>query len=100
LSPGIVWLGGAFFFLLLIKIIACKKKEAKFLSFYNFYKGLLYWFLGPLIYYSTNYVVAAIQSNSIGISNTDFLAAVIVLAIFFVITIVEIIAYKVAQREE
>ena len=44
---------GAMLMLLIIKIVACKKREAKFLSFYNFYKGLMYWFFGPLVYLST-----------------------------------------------
>lgn len=97
MSPGIVWLGGAVLFLLIIKLVACKKKEAKYLSFYNFYKGLMYWFFAPLVFYSTNTVVTGLKSSSMG---NDFIAGVIVLAIFLVISIVEVIAYKVAQREE
>ena len=49
-TAAIVWLSTAVFFFLLIKIIACKKKNAKFLSFYNWGKGFMYWFYGPLIY--------------------------------------------------
>lgn len=96
-SPGIVWLGGVVLFFIVIKIVACKKKEAKFLSFYNFYKGFLYWFFAPLVYYSTNIVVNGIQASNMG---NNFIAAVIVLGIFVGITIVEVIAYKIAQREE
>lgn len=97
LTPGIVWLGGALILLLVIKIVACKKKEAKFLSFYTFYKGLMYWFYGPLVYSSTKQVVKGIQNSDTG---GDFMTAVIVLAVFVAITIVEVIAYKATQREE
>lgn len=83
--------------MLVIKIVACKKKEVKFLSFYNFYKGFMYWFFAPLVYYSTYIVVNGLQASSMG---NNFIAGVIVLAVFLVISIVELIAYKVAQREE
>lgn len=60
-SPAIIWISIGAFFFILIKIISCKKKEAKFLSFYNFYKGFLSWFFVPLFYYAIYEVITHLE---------------------------------------
>lgn len=85
ISPGVSWLGGALFFFLLIKIVACKKKNAKFLSFYNLYKGIMYWFFPPLVFFSTKVIIVSLQDNS---KNNDFIAAIIVAGVFAAIAII------------
>lgn len=97
-SSAIVWIGAAALMLLIIKIVACKKKEAKFLSFYNFYKGFMYWFFGPLVYAATGEIINGVKNSTI--TSNGFAAGVIIVAAFFAIALIEIIAYKVAQRVE
>lgn len=97
ISAALSWLIIAVFFFILIKIVACKKREAKFLSFYNFYKGFMYWFFGLLIYAATDTLLKYIDGTT---SNSkDLYGSAIVIGGFVVIGIVELIAYKVAQRE-
>ena len=98
ISPAIVWLGVAVLFILIIKIVACKKREAKFLSFYNFYKGFMYWFFAPLIYAGVATIVPLIEADTI--KKANFYAGVVTVLAFFVLALIELIAYKVAQREE
>jgi hypothetical protein len=98
-SPALVWLGGAVFFFILIKIIACKKKNARFLTFYNFYKGFMYWFYGPLIFYSVTTLIPLIDGGNYQ-QSIDFRAACVVIILFVVISVVEVIAYKIAQKPE
>lgn len=96
-SPAIVWIGAAALLFLIIKIVQCKKKEAKFLSFYNWYKGFMYWFFGPLLAAAVGVIYDGIKNSDMG---TDFIAGIIVVVAFVAISIVELVAYKVAQRPE
>ena len=97
ISPAIVWIGGAALMFLIIKIVACKKKEAKYLSFYNFYRGLMYWFYGPLVAVASGAIIDGVQQKNM---NMNFIAGIIIVAAFVAISFVEIIAFKVAQRSE
>ena len=99
-SAGLSWLIGVVFFFILVKLVACKKRDAKFLSFYNFYKGFMYWFFGPLIVAATTTLVPLIQAGTLSTSSKDFSGSAIVLIGFLLIGIIELIAYKCAQREE
>lgn len=95
-SPAIVWAAVALLMLLVLKLVAFKKPQVKFLTFYNAYKGLLHWFMGPMVYYATQNVVDGIK----GQMGSNFIAGVVVLAIFVGIITAELIAFKMAQREE
>lgn len=97
-TAAIVWLAAAVFFFLLIKIVACKKRNAKFLSFYNWFKGIMYWFYGPLVYAAVSVLIPFVEASSF--SSNNFYASAIVVIAFLGIALVELIAYKVAQREE
>lgn len=97
ISPGICWFAGAVLLFLIIKIVSCKKRDCKFLSVYNLYKGLFYWFMPPLVFYSTATIIYSLQNSS---SDKNFYSAIIVLGMIVLVIIVELIAYKVAQREE
>mgnify|MGYP000987294815 FL=1 len=95
-SPGICWFGGAALLFLIIKIVSCKKRDCKFLSIYNLYKGLYFWFMPPLVYFSTLTIISSLQKSS---SDKNFYSAIIVVGLIALVMIVELIAYKVAQRE-
>jgi hypothetical protein len=97
-SAAFSWLLGAVAFFILIKLVACKKRNARYLSFYNFYKGFMYWFFGPLIYSATSTLVPIVEAGNINTSNKDFTGSAIVIIGFLVIGIAELIAYKCAQR--
>jgi len=98
LSPAICWAGAALILLLLVKIIGLKKREAKFQSVYNFWKGLLRWTMAPLIYSSTTVLIKGLQASPFSFNN-DLIVSVVVLAFFLVITLVEVIGYKLTQKE-
>ena len=84
--------------LIIIRIIACKKREAKFLSFYNFFKGFYYWFYAPLLYAAVSTIAPLIKASTT--DGDDFNTAIIIIVVFLGIAVAELIAYKVAQREE
>lgn len=96
LSPAVAWLGAAFLMLIIIKIIACKKKGANFQGFYNFWKGFLRWFSVPLVYYSTPSIMTYINQGKL--VNVDFLPPAGVCAFLFIWMFVELIGYKCVQR--
>jgi uncharacterized membrane protein len=98
ISPALCWLAGAILIFLIMKIAGCCKRNAKFLSVYNFYKGFSYWFMPPLVYYATLAVISALQKGVL--STTTFITALIVLGVTFAVALIELIAYKAAQREE
>lgn len=85
-SSAIVWIGAAALMFIIIKIVACKKKEAKFLSFYNFYKGFMYWFFGPLVLAATGEIITGLQNSTT--SSNDFAAGIIIAVAFFTIALV------------
>ncbi|MCB0369064.1 MAG: hypothetical protein KDD45_06315 [Bdellovibrionales bacterium] len=58
---------------------------------------MFHWFYGPLVYVSVVTIIPSLDASIIG---NEFIAALVVLIIFFVLILVELIAYKVAQREE
>lgn len=97
-TAAIVWLAAVVVFFLLIKIIACKKRNTKFLSFYNWSKGFMYWFFGPLVYAAVTTLIPFIETSSF--SSTNFYSSTIVVIAFLGIALVELIAYKVAQKME
>ena len=80
--------------------MACKKREAKFLSFYNLYKGFMYWFFVPLLHAAVSTLAPHIQAGTATAAGKDVSGSVIVIVGFIAIAIVELIAYKCAQREE
>ena len=91
ISPGIIWVGGAVVLLILIKILACNFKSLRFLRIYSFYRGFSFWFIGPLVYNSTDMVRINDQKDY------SFISAIIVLAVFFLIALIELIAAKRSQ---
>ena len=93
-----MWLGVAVISFLVIKIVACKKRDAKFLSFYNFYKGFMYWFFARLLFGAVATIVPLIETKTTKTGN--FYTAIITLIAFLVVVLIELIAYKVTQREE
>ena len=95
ISPALSWVGGAVALLLLIKILSCKFKSLQFLKVYSFYRGFSYWFFGPLVFYCAGTIIVSYLANSY---STSFISAAIVLAVFFVIALIELIAAKCAQR--
>ena len=96
--PAIIWAAATAGFFVLIKIISCCcKKEARFLSFYNFWKGFFYWFYGPLVYLCTVQIKSSLDSEDT--SSKDFQVALITVIVFLGITFVELIGYKCAQRD-
>jgi len=97
ISSALVWIGVAALMILIIKLVACKKKEAKYLSFYNFYRGFMYWFFGPLVMAAAGAIIDGVQNNTM---NNDFIAGIIIVVGFVAISIAELVAYKVAQRAE
>lgn len=97
ISPAIVWIGVAALMILIVKIVACKKREAKYLSFYNFFRGLMYWFYGPLIAAGAGAIIDGIKNSKM---DNNFIAGIIIVVGFVAISFAEIIAYKVAQRAE
>jgi hypothetical protein len=98
ISAGISWFGAALLMLIIIKIVSCKKAGARYQPFYNFWKGLLRWFMGPLVYYSTLQIISSLQSNKI--MDINFIAAAGVCALLVIWMFVELIGYKCVQREE
>jgi len=96
-SPAICWLGVAIGMLIIIKLVSIKKHNAKYLPFYNFWKGLMRWFMAPLIYYSTDMLI--IQNRKYGTTDRDFYASAGVLAFFALYTLIELIGLKLMQKE-
>lgn len=98
ISPGIAWLGVALLMLIIIKIVACKKKGLHFQGFYNFWKGLMRWFAVPLVYYSTQLIITNISANKI--MDVNFLPPAGTCLFLFIWMFVELIGHKCVQREE
>ncbi len=97
LSPLICYIGGAIGLFLVVKLLACKFKTLQFLKVYAFYRGLSYWFLAPLIYVSSAQIVVSLVAGNY---DYNFMYAAAAVGVILVLGIVELVAAKVAQREE
>ena len=60
----------------------------------------MYWFFGPLIYAATNTLIPHIEAGTLDTNNKDAAGSIIAILGFVIIAIVELIAYKCAQRAE
>lgn len=98
-SSLISWFGVALLMLLIIKIVSCKRTGTQYQPFYNFWKGLLRWSFGPLVYMSTGQIVTQLQGGK-SIMGWNFLAPAVVCVVLFLWMFVELIGYKCIQREE
>lgn len=99
ISAGTGWLAVALLMLIIIKLVSCKRHTVRYEGFYNFWKGMLRWFMAPLVYYSTLQVINQVKTNNF--LDRNFYASAGV-CLFFVVWIlfVELIGYKLAEREE
>lgn len=84
ISPGISWFGVTFLMLILLGILACTKKNVRYQKFYNFWKGLMRWFMVPLAYYATVNIIRSLQSSKFSLTDATFDWAIGIAAILFV----------------
>ena len=77
-----------------MRIVACKKEEARFEPVYRFMKGLIRWTYVPLVYYSLYYMIMSIQGTS-----NYLIESIVVFAVCVVFPIFQLIAYKCIQTE-
>jgi hypothetical protein len=92
ISAGVGWMGVAILMLIVVKIISCKRTNTRYQSFYNFWKGIMRWFMTPLVYVSTAQVITQLKQNNI--LDRNFYASAGVCAFFLIWMIVELIGYK------
>jgi hypothetical protein len=78
--------------------VACKKRDANFQAVYNFWKGLVRWFMVPLVYYSTKLLITKLKANLL--VSLDSISCLVVLGVVFLLIHFELIGYKCTQKEE